>query len=62
MKLNGLIAILAFIVMILPVAGVYLLVFAGPGGKLLGVPMLVIGVILWSLVFSDFGEREDYVR
>lgn len=61
MRLNGLITIIAVIIMILPVAGVYLLALAGPGGKLLGVPMLVVGIILWALVFGDFGGREDYV-
>ncbi len=62
MRFNGLITILAVIVMLMPVAGVYLLALAGPGGKLLGVPLLVVGIILWALVFSDFGGREDYVR
>ena len=62
MGLNSLIAILGVIIMILPVAGVYLLALAGPAGKLLGVVMLVVGIILWALVFSDFGQREDYVR
>ena len=61
MKFNGLIAILAVIIMLMPVGGVYLLVTAGPAGKLLGVPLLVVGIILWALVFSDFGRREDCV-
>ena len=61
MKFNGLIAILAVIIMLMPVGGVYLLALAGPAGKLLGVPLLVVGVILWALAFSDFGRREDCV-
>ncbi|MBR5279386.1 MAG: hypothetical protein IKU26_00255 [Clostridia bacterium] len=61
MKLNGWITILALIIILMPVAGVYLLALAAPAGKLLGVPMLVVGIILWALVFSDFGRREDYV-
>ena len=59
---NSLIAILVVIVMLMPVAGVYLLALARPAGKLLGVVLLVVGVILWALAFGDFGEREDYVR
>ncbi len=61
MKFYGLIAILAVIIMLMPVAGVYLLVLAGPAGKLLGIPLLVVGIILWALVFGGLGEREDYV-
>lgn len=62
MKFNGLIAIFVIIVMLMPVAGVYLLALAGPAGKLLGVVLLVVGIILWALAFGDYGEREDYVR
>lgn len=61
MKFYGLITIVTVIIMLLPVAGVYLLALAGPGGKLLGVPMLVVGIILWALVFNDFGDRAHYV-
>lgn len=61
MKFYGLITIVTVIIMLLPVAGVYLLALAGPGGKLLGVPMLVVGIILWALVFNDFGGRAHYV-
>ena len=58
MKFSGLIAILALIIILMPVAGVYLLALAAPAGKLLGVPMLVVGIILWALVFSDFGRKK----
>ncbi len=62
MKLNGLLAILVILVMLMPVLGVYLLALAGTAGKLLGVVLLVVGIILWALAFCDFGEKEDYVR
>lgn len=62
MKFYGILTILAVIIMLMPVAGVYLLALAGPAGKLLGIPLLVVGIILWALVFGDFGGREDYVR
>lgn len=56
---NGMIAILALIIMIMPVAGVYLLALAGSAGKLLGVVLLVMGFILWALAFGGLGEWEE---
>ncbi len=61
LTLNGLLALLAVVIVLMPVAGVYLLALAGPAGQLLGVVLLVVGVILWALVFGDFGRKEDYV-